>query len=332
MSHELTQRADGMVEMAYVGDVPWHGLGQALTPGAGIETWIKQAGMGWTIRKSPIYYYADRAQTQQRVDEEQVMLVRSDTGARLGIVSPDYNIVQPYEVLEFFRDLISTHGFTLETAGTMFGGKRYWALAKVQEAMIAGWDKIGGYLLLTTSSDGSFASEARETKIRVVCNNTISMAVAAIPGKHYVKINHRSVFDAKAIKVQLELGQEHFQAFDELAKIMTRTRVSDPAAERFVFELLRPTANDETEEKVDPSEQRRPRGMDKILALFDGAGLGSTKKGSAGTAWGLLNAVTEYVDQWSTARTSSHRMNSAWYGSGSELKTRAFDKAVTELC
>lgn len=330
MAHELTQRADGKTEMAYVGDVPWHGLGQKLQAGASMATWVEAAGMDWTVRKTPIQYYADRAKTDLRTDDEAVMLVRSDTGARLGIVSPSYNIVQPAEVLEFFRDLTETQGFTLETAGTMFGGRRYWALAKITDAMMAGWDKIGAYLLFTTSADGSFASEARETAIRVVCNNTISMAVAQIPGKHYVKINHRQAFDAKAVKAQLELGAEHFQAFKELATLMTKAKVSELAAEQFVTELLRPVAAD-----ADDAEQqeasRRPRGLDKIMALFGGLGLGATQKGSAGTAWGLLNAVTEYVDHHATAKTDSHRLARAWWGDGSSLKVSAFDKAMTEL-
>lgn len=330
MAHELTQREDGKTEMAYVGDTPWHGLGQKLQAGASMATWIEAAGMDWTVRKTAIQYHADRAKTDLRTDDEAVMLVRSDTGARLGIVSPNYNIVQPSEVLEFFRDLTETQGFTLETAGTMFGGRRYWALAKITEAQMAGWDKIGAYLLFTTSADGSFASEARETAIRVVCNNTISMAVAQIPGKHYVKINHRQAFDAKAVKSQLELGAEHFQAFKELATLMTKAKVSELAAEQFVTELLRPVAAD-----ADDAEQqeasRRPRGLDKIMALFGGLGLGATQKGSAGTAWGLVNACTEYCDHHATAKTDSHRLANAWYGNGSIFKVAAFNKACAEL-
>ena len=332
MAHELTQRADGMTEMAYVGEKGWHGLGQQLSPNATIEEWIKQAGMDWTVRKTKIMYHADRAQQDLRTDEESVMLVRSDTGARLGIVSPSYNIVQPGEVLEFFRDLVTGNGFTLDTAGTMFGGRRYWALAKVAEATVAGWDKIGGYLLLTTSADGSFASEARETTVRVVCNNTLSMAVASIPGRHHVKINHRQVFDAAKIKSQLELGAEHFAAFHELADTMSRIKVQAEAAEEFLSTLLRPAMLTDDEDAQDTvARLRRPRGLDTMLALFDGAGLGADGKGSRGTAWGLLNAVTEYVDHHTSAKTESHRMDRAWYGSGNDLKVAAFDKIVAEL-
>lgn len=335
MAHELTQRADGMTEMAYVGETPWHGLGQQLEQGAPIERWIEAAGMDFTIRRAPVMYHADRAQTRLEVFGGQDVLLRSDTGAPLGIVSPQYNIVQPFEVLEFFRDLVSDHGFTLETAGTMFGGRRYWGLAKITEATMAGWDRIGGYLLLSTSADGSFASEARETTIRVVCNNTLSCAVAQNPGKHYAKINHRSAFDSKALQAQLGLGAEHFAAFTELANQLTKAKVTQAAAEDFVLNLLRPSNAEAMAEESGIDEivkTRTPRGYDMILGLFGGEGLGSTEKGSAGTAWGLVNAVTEYVDHHSTAKSTDHRLARAWWGSGDALKVTAMEQAIDTFC
>lgn len=355
MAHKLTTNLTGSAEMAYVGDTPWHGLGQRLTAGASMETWLKAAGMEWTIRKAPVRYSANRAGDDLRSDDDHVVLVRSDNGRPLGIVSPDYNIVQPGEVLEFFRDLVESQGFQLETAGTMFGGKRYWALAKITSATITGWDQIGGYLLFTTSSDGSFASEARETTVRVVCNNTLSMAVAKIPGKHYVKINHRTVFDAHAVKAQLSLGAGHFAAFADLADQLTKVKVSDAVADDFILRLLRGASQDETLAaqvtqastatgdsfaqllaapfipKDDDEISRRPRGADTILALFDGAGLGSNRYGSSGTAWGLVNAVTEYYDHHVTAKSVDHRLQRAWFGSGDKIKVEAMNMAVEQF-
>lgn len=332
MTHELTQTTAGTYEMAYVGETPWHGLGQKLEDGAPIERWVEQAGMAWTIRKSAVQYYADRAQTKLVQHPDQVVLTRSDNGAPLGIVSSAYNIVQPFEVLEFFRDLVAGGGFKLETAGTMFGGRRYWALAKIAEATVVGWDKIGGFLLLTTSSDGSFASEARETTVRVVCNNTISLAVAQIPGRHYVKINHRQVFDANAVKSQLELGAEHFAAFHAYAESLAHARITAAAAEAFVTELLRPGSIESSDEdEAEEEQRRRPRGLDTILSLFNGAGMGSEEKGSRGTAWGLVNAVTEYVDHHATAKSIDHRLNRAWYGVGDKLKVAAFEAAIEQF-
>jgi len=164
MAHELTIRADGRAEFAYTGAAAWHGLGQELPAGAPLETWRTAAGMDWTIRRSVARFFADedtRADCFELCEVPgETVLFRSDTRAPLGIVSPDYEIVQPAQVLEFFRDLVAQHGMTLESAGTLFGGRRFFALAKLGEQTIVGADNVGGYLLLCTSADGTMATEA----------------------------------------------------------------------------------------------------------------------------------------------------------------------------
>ena len=327
MAHELTMTS-GRAEMAYVGEVPWHGLGQRLQEGASIEEWEKAAGMGWTIRRAPVMYYADRAQQDLRKDDGNVVLLRSDTGNRLGIVSPDYKPVQPREVLEFFRDLVENAGFQLHTAGTMFGGSKFWALAKITEAMVSGWDRIGGFLLLATSADGSIATTAQETAIRVVCNNTITTALNR-QERRVVRVSHRMAFDEKLVKAKLGLGEEHFAAFVEAASALTKIRVTEAAAEQFVLDLLRkPPADDAEPEEDEEQDERMPRGYYQVLELFSGTGLGSTRPGSKGTAWGLVNAVTEYVDHLATARSVDHRLQRAWFGGGADIKATALERAL----
>lgn len=321
MSHEITQTA-GRAEMAYVGDVPWHGLGQCLSEDASIDVWREQAGMDWTIRRVPLHYFADRQLTDRREVQDEVGLIRSDTGNKLGIVGTDYQVVQPFQVLEFFRDLVADQGFKLHTAGTLFGGRRFWALARISEVMFSGWDKVGGYLLLSTTADGTRATEARETTVRVVCNNTLSMAVAEDAGEHCIRLTHRNVFDADRIKKSLSLSAEHFATWAEATSTLTKMKMSSAAAEEFMMKIMRPGNLDE--------EARRPRGLDDILALFNGAGLGAMEKGSKGTAWGLVNAVTEYVDHHATAASNDHLIDRALWGTGAAMKSHVFTQLVAE--
>lgn len=354
MAHELTHRADGFVEMGYaIGVDRWHGLGNELRDGATIEEWQVAAGMDWVIRRTPAQYYADRAGTDLRTWDDKHILVRSDSKLPLGMVSPDYNIVQPYEVLEFFRDLVADRGFKLETAGTLFGGSQFWALAKVTEAVLSGWDKVGGYVLINTSADGTKATSVRDTTVCVVCNNTLSMAVNA-KSKKVVNVSHRNNFDPKKVQEQMGLTADNFSTFIEAANKLTTVKVTDAASEDFVLRLLRGASKDATlaaqvtEASVatgdtltqllagpyipkDDAQQRRPRGADTILALFNGAGMGSTEVGRQGTAWGLVNAVTEYVDHWSTAKTDSHRLSRAMFGDGDSIKTLALAAALEQL-
>src|ERR1700679_1352407 len=160
MTHALTI-TNGKVEHAYVGEVGWHGLGNKLEAGATIEEWLAAAGMDWRIKRAKVRYPvscedADKPEAWRTMDDRHVLL-RSDNGNPLGIVSDGYKPVQPKQVLEFFRDLTEAAGFQLETAGTLFGGKRMWALASIgAEAKIASEaDKVRGFLLLCTACDGS---------------------------------------------------------------------------------------------------------------------------------------------------------------------------------
>ena len=125
MAHQIEQ-------IAYVGETPWHGLGNQLTPNQPIEVWAKQAGMDWRIESSNVSYMAQNERGQNIIlpFEEQRVLYRSDTHAPLSVVSQRYQEVQPKEILEFYRDLTEQSGFELETAGVLKGGKKFWALAR----------------------------------------------------------------------------------------------------------------------------------------------------------------------------------------------------------
>jgi len=124
MAHQIEK-------MAYVGETPWHGLGNQLAQNQPVEVWAKQAGMDWRIESSNVSYMAqnERGQSIIMPYEEQRVLYRSDTHAPLSVVSQRFQEVQPAEVLEFYRDLTEQSGFELETAGVLKGGKKFWALA-----------------------------------------------------------------------------------------------------------------------------------------------------------------------------------------------------------
>lgn len=322
MSHELSIRSNGFVEHAHVGEKGWHGLGNQLEAGASIEDWRAAAGMDWSVRRSRVRF--GEGAGQQTWDDNHV-LFRSDTKAPLGIVSKGYKTVQPKEVLEFFRDLVADAGFQLDTAGCLFGGRKFWALAKVDDATIAGWDKVGGYILLSSSADGSSSTDCRETTVRVVCQNTLSAALGE-HGTKRAKVSHRSIFDATAVKAQMGLSRENFTAFIEAANALSQIRVSRLAAQNFVECLLRGVDKDG---KL--KTERAAVGEARVLELFQGAGKGAILPGSQGTAWGLVNAVTEYVDHESRAKSADHRFQNAMFGKGDELKTDAFRKAFALL-
>jgi len=328
MAHELTIRQNGTVEMAYAGAVPWHGLGAKLDENTDLDTWIKSAGMDWRIQRAKVRFATERNQegdtTAWGTMDDNHVLMRSDTKAPLGIVSDNYKVVQPKAVLEFFRDLVGAAGFTLSTAGTLFGGRRFWALASIGDAamILDPRDKVKGNLLLCTSADGTMATEARFVSERVVCANTL--AVARGEGSAKVKITHRSVFREAEVKKELgvNLGGE-FETFIGDMRRLATIRLSDTAMMMATAELLKPGAAQLAADELATVLKSKPVQRINELAIDQRGAIGGQFEGVRGTAWGWLNAVTQYVDHDARARSQDNRLNSAWFGTGDGLKTRA---------
>jgi phage/plasmid-like protein (TIGR03299 family) len=303
--------------MAYKGQTPWHGLGNQLTDRQPLEVWLREAGMDWQIESSPVRYLT---QQSAEVYEDAKVLYRSDTGKALSVVSNRYQEVQPREVLEFYRDLVDLGGFELETAGVLKGGKKLWALASTgQETMLKGGDLVKGYLLLATACDGTLATTAQFTSVRVVCNNTLQMATSDSAGA--IKVPHSTKFDADSVKQQLGIGVGHWQRFMKNIKSLVDRPVHPFEARRYLVEVL-------GDPELSFHKQPNLKVMNHLFDLYIGSGIGSTMASANDTAWGLVNAVTQYVDHERRARSSDNRLDSAWFGAGAAIKQKALDQAL----
>jgi len=311
--------------MAYVGETPWHGLGNQLARKQPIEVWARQAGMNWQIEEAPVSFIAGHAGTLGAIHSfpEQKVLYRSDTKAPLSVVSNRYQTVQPREILEFYRDLTEAGGFELETAGVLKEGRKLWALAKTgQQTVLKGGDTVQGYLLLATACDGTLATTAQFTSVRVVCNNTL--AVALDDGTGAIKVPHRTQFNPQAVKQQLGIAVSSWDSFMVRMRALSERKVRPTQAHDFFRRLLDMPNLATTEAKPQPND----RALRAIQALYDGKGMGADLPSASGTAWGLVNAVTQYADHERRARSADHRLDSAWFGVGANLKQRAWDEAL----
>ena len=306
--------------MAYVNATPWHGLGNQLPPSQPLEVWQRSAGMDWSIKESDVLYSVADVSINVRPCVGSKVLYRSDSLAPLSVVSERYKVVQPREVLEFYRDLVSAGGFELETAGVLKGGKKLWALAKTgQETVLKGGDRVKAYLLLATSCDGTLATTAQFTSVRVVCNNTLQMAVGGRSGA--VKVPHSTKFDPAAVKRELGIGLSVWDAFLVGMRAMSERSVSHAEATRFLTDVL-------GDPSTSLSDQINQKAIQSVQALFAGAGKGAGLESADGTAWGILNAVTEYVDHERRSRSQDYRLDSAWFGNGAAIKGRALERAL----
>ena len=321
MSHEITIREDGKAEMAFRAgtDFPWHfsDTNPAQVPvDATIAQWVEAAGMEWTVEAARVQFEAGGA---LREYDDRVVLHRSDTLAPLGVVSDDYNIIQPAECIGFFDDLVQSVGMTLDTAGTLFGGRRFWALAKIgEDCIIDNRDPIKGYLLLTSSADGLRATQARFTSVRVVCQNTLSLSESK-DGKSEIKITHRSQWNPEGVKKQLGVAPKTFDQFMTNMRRLADYRLDDDQAQFQVKKLLGKEA----------MEEGKPgKTFTRVMDLFRGIATGANEPGFAGTAWGLLNSTTEALDHGSRAKSDSHRLYSALMGPGEKTKSKMRDQLL----
>lgn len=279
--------------------------------------------MDWTIEQSDVMFNVASDALHIRSYSDSKVLYRSDNLEPLSVVSRRYNVVQPHEVLHFYQDLVEVGGFELETAGSLKGGRKLWALAKTGQYMkLKGGDKVKSYLLLATSCDGTLCTTAQFTSLRVVCNNTLQIALRDNTGA--IKVPHSTQFNAAAVKEALGLGMANWDRFQQEMTSLSNRPVSPVEALNFFGELLNDPAGDD--ENIILS-----RPAQKLHELYMGAGMGSELASSRNTAWGLVNAVTEYVDHHRRARSQDHRLDSAWFGQGAQLKSQALNQALTLL-
>lgn len=316
MAHELASK-NGKASMAYVGEKPWHKLGQELQPGASIEVWQKAAGMDFTVEKAQMTY-TDHLGNQREVPRKYV-LNRSDNGNPVGQVAKCFKPVQPAEILEFYRDLTARNEMQLETAGVLKGGSVYWALAKTSdEFKVYGskTDSVRGYVLLATSNDGSMATQAKHTSIRVVCNNTLTMATNRRDASD-VRVRHASVFDASAVKSSLGLTPDEFKQFRDHVDALANVGVSRKESIELLADVFYPKRDPKDKEIADLLHVAR------VMEAVDDSP-GSNLKSAKGTLWGLMNGVTYYIDHAKKSRDDDTRMRNAWFGEGETMKNNMF--------
>ena len=191
-----------------------------------------------------------------------------------------------------------------------------WALASVGAgADIVDGDTVKPYLLLGTSYDGTMATVAKFTTVRVVCNNTITAALG--DNTATVRVLHSERFDADAVRLELGIVANNFERFLIESRKLAGVAMGADDADAFVSELLKPYHTG----KIDISDSRAYK---RIMGLFNGAAIGSDIAGVTGTRWGMLNAVTELVDH-ERGRSDNTRLESAWFGTGAAIKNRAMD-------
>jgi phage/plasmid-like protein (TIGR03299 family) len=341
MAHQIDESL-GRPAIAYVGDTPWHRLGQVMPQDADLDEWRIAAGMDWEALEQPVYTAPATGEADPDANPYAGLvpvpgkkcLVRSDTNAPLSIVSARYKVLQPRDVIEFYRELVDQNGFAMETAGVIMGGRRVWALANIGDAFtLFGRDRVDGYVLMTTSYDGSFATQAMFTSVRVVCNNTLEAAGVMRNGEsaNSFRVPHCIEFNPEHAKGKLGLDRRAWENYEANVRELAHRLVSPTEAMEFFTRIAglekhieRNADNGQVVKFPEPT-----RTVKKLVESYQQAP-GADLPGSRSTAWGLVNAVTHYVDHVMPAGNDDKRFISATWGTARNRKQHAW-KLVQDL-
>lgn len=330
MAHMISTH-NGRHEMAYSGEVPWHGLG---TPVEGLATpqeMIKHAGIDWTVSTVPLVT-ADGQEVPSHV-----AIRRDDKRVVLGVAGSGYTPIQNTQAAEVMDALVSEGQATVEVCGALDEGHRCWMLSRLPDTFdVVKGDAVNLYVLLAWGHDGKHGLAAKTTPVRVVCNNTLTLALGANwKAKADVYVRH-----TKNAKVQLEAAQnalglvrKQMAATMAAYSVLAATPVDGPAAGGYFAGVMPEPVHVEgkTEERYERALARWNDAQAKMLALFE-SGKGTEIAGVRGTAWAAYNAVTEWADHCypvlKDGTVSKARQESVLFGGYSDLKREALTAAL----
>jgi phage/plasmid-like protein (TIGR03299 family) len=322
MAHNLATTNDKPA-MMYTGEVPWHRLGTRLDQPATAEEAIGAAGLGYQVDLSPLRTEAGAEVTQRKA------VVRRDTGRVLGVVGNSYVPVQNHEAFGFLDAVVAEGGLRYHTAGALGLGERIWLLAKLpgQIQVKDSADVVDKFLLLSNTHDGSSALRVFFTPIRVVCQNTLNLAVREGEGRG-VAILHKGNLAAKIKEAQRVLGLA-VRFYDDAQSQIDKLASSHPSPTQLAayFKALYPDPED------GKNATRAENVRTELGRLFE-EGVGHDQPEIKRTTWAAFNAVTEYVDHHRPARTHGRqdqfdrRLNSIWFGGGARIKEHAWHLAL----
>jgi phage/plasmid-like protein (TIGR03299 family) len=191
-------------------------------------------------------------------------------------------------------------------------------LARVGENAAVMDDQVAPYLMLATSYDGTMATVAQFTTVRVVCNNTLQASLQNHSGDGRVTIPHSAMFNADKVRQDLGIALDSWDRFLINANRLAARKITDPEMDAFLQDLIEPPYG----KSYTPEQIRSSKGYQRITALFKGAQIGAGQDAVDGTAWGLLNATTQYVDH-EKGRLPDNRLDNAWFGPGAAFKNKA---------
>lgn len=313
MAHML-EFTNGKANMAWAGEVPWHGLGTQVPADLTPLQIMEAAGLDWEVEKVPAYSTI----RGEQIDIGHSALVRQSDGRVLDVVTNDWEPLQNEDAFNFFNEYIEAGNMEMHTAGSLRGGRIVWALAKTKDSFtLFNGDTVESYLLFTNPHQFGKSIDVRFTNTRVVCNNTLTLANSE-GAKTGARVTHRHEFDADAVKETMGLAHQKLETYREAAEFLgSRQYKKEDVVEYFnrIFPVLSSKAD---------SQKKISKNAAIAVELVDqqpGAEF------APGTWWNLFNATT-FMTNHMMGRTADNRVESLFYGAGKNLNIKALKEAV----
>lgn len=277
--------------MFYVRETPWHGLGTKVMEAPTSKEALQLSGLNWKVNQELVYTESGNVIQGFKAN------IRDSDDAVLGVVTDRYKVIQNEEAFAFTDELLG-EGVRYETAGSLQGGRRVWLLARLPQEYIISGERISPYLVFSNTHDGSGAIRVAVTPIRVVCNNTLNLALNT--ASRSWSMNHTG--DVKG-KME-EAKQTLFHAYgymEELGREFEKLRaqkISDRKVEEYIQELL-PLEDDATSIQKKNVEKLR---NDLRSRYYDAPDL----KGLGNNAYRFVNAVSDFATHSDPIRRTSN--------------------------
>ena len=319
--------------MAYQGEVPWHGLGTKVADDCTAAEMLKASGLDWDVELVPMIANGLPVTTHKAV-----MRKRNGHDPRiLGVVGNSYRPVQNRDAFASLDAIRTSGSVQFHTAGALGGGEKVWVLCKLPGVIrpLAD-DPVEKFLLWVNGHDGGTTLKMLFTPVRVVCQNTLGAALSSFKSTKVwnegVEIRHVGNMSAKTDQAMRALGLS-LKAYDAVEDVYTRmahTKISQSQL-KAVLNGLFPY---ETTDRMTSDSKVGNAGIQNRIAELAETGRGTDIKGVHGTAWGLYNAITEYVDHERVTTGKGlleveNRLKSQWFGSGAKIKQAAYESLAS---
>lgn len=272
--------AANVESMFYTREKPWHGLGTRVEEAPSSADALRLAGLDWTVVQEPIYTGTGEIISGYRAN------VRDSDRKALGVVTDRYRVVQNREAFAFTDALLGA-GVRYETAGSLQEGRRVWLLARLPREYIISGERISPYLVFSNTHDGSGAVRVALTPVRVVCNNTLNLALDTAR-RSWSMIHTGNIRDKiQEAEDTLFMAEEYMDSLGKEFERLRSRKVTSQQAEEYIRQLL-PVEKDATAAQVKNITRLRD---DMRGRYYDAPDL----KGVGDNAYRFINAVSDFA-------------------------------------